>query len=370
MRARTLRCFWMGVALTSMIEGATVHAALDAGGATSAPATSSVSIDDLEASGESDEEALRDEAERGPVRVRLEVRPASPVIGDVLEVVLEATAEPEVELLMPQFGEALGRFEIIDFAPSERLDAGGRTVARQVYRLQPRRSGTQSIPALRVEFVDRRPGRELAPDGEDAWELLTERLSIDVAPILTEDAPLVLSGPHPDLGPRRSDWAPGWIFLIVLLAAVVIASPFAWRAYREALARRRQRDAYALARSALDTLLATGLPDEAAMDAFYVALSTIVRIYLEDRFGLRSPELTTQEFLAVMGRSPDLARSHQQMLRGFLEQADLVKFARHRPENDAVAAAIASVERFLEDTRHQVAASRIDLADRGEGAHA
>ena len=55
-----------------------------------------------------------------------------------------------------------------------------------------------------------------------------------------------------------------------------------------------------------------------------------------------------------MGRSPDLARSHQQLLRGFLTQADLVKFAGLRPDAEAVGASIASAERFLEETRSQV----------------
>jgi hypothetical protein len=87
------------------------------------------------------------------------------------------------------------------------------------------------------------------------------------------------------------------------------------------------------------------------MDGFYVKLSLIVRSYLEDRFALRSPELTTQEFLTEMGRSPDLARSHQKLLQKFLEQADLVKFAGHRPSADVVSESIAAAEQFLGETR-------------------
>ena len=106
------------------------------------------------------------------------------------------------------------------------------------------------------------------------------------------------------------------------------------------------------------------------MDAFYVALSLIVRTYLEDRFGLRSPELTTQEFLTEMGRSPDLARSHQQLLRDFLTQADLVKFAGLRPDEGAVGESIAAAERFLEETRDQVLGSRLGDAAVAGGADA
>jgi len=315
----------------------------------------------------SDGGELRGETERGPVRVVLVVRPAEPVIGDVIELELEVRAEADVEVLMPEFGEALGRFEIVDFVPSERLDDEGRAIARQKYRLQPSRSGKRSIPPLRVEFVDRRAGYPPAPEGEDAYEILTERIALEVAPMLAADAPLVLQPAHPDLGPRREAWAPWWAWALGALLLVAASGPFAWRAFVAAGVRRRQRSAYEVARSELDGLLAGGLPSAGTMDAFYVKLSLLVRTYLEDRFGLRSPELTTQEFLTEMGRSPDLARSHQKLLRDFLERADLVKFAGYRPEAAAVSESIAGAQRFLEETRDQVRSESLGAEEGGHG---
>lgn len=296
-------------------------------------------------------EAIERHYELGPVAVELSVRPAKPVIGDIVELRLEARAEPGVELLMPEFGEALGRFEIVDFAPSESQGQGGGSEARQTYRLQPSRSGAQSIPALRVEFVDRRDGHPPAPEGEDAYEILTERVALEVKPVLAADAPLELRPPHPDLGPRRIGGLPLWGWLLGAGAVLALASPLLWRAWTAYQAHQRQRSAYEIARSELDALLARGRPQAETVDAFYVQLSLIVRSYLENRFALRSPELTTEEFLNEMGRSPDLARSHQQLLRDFLVQADLVKFAGYRPEAEIVSQSIAAAERFLEDTR-------------------
>ena len=308
-------------------------------------------------------------AERGPVIVRVEVSPPEPVLGDVIELALTVVSEPEVEVLMPEFGEALGRFEIVDFAPSQRLDDLGRSVSRQVYRLQPARSGALSIPPLRVEFVDRRAGYQPAPEGEDAYEVLTDRIPLEVAPILAADAPLELLPPHADLGPRRGPGLPIWAWALIGLALVGLAAPFVHRSLMAARARKRQRSAYEIARSELDTLLSTGLPDEQGLDDFYVSLSLIVRRYLEDRFGLRSPELTTQEFLSEMGRSPDLARAHQRLLREFLEQADLVKFAGLRPDPDDVAESIAKAERFVDETRDPLFVGDTGGASR-EGPHA
>lgn len=321
-----------------------------------APASMARSADEpddvAESAGSADSpESIERHYELGPVAVELSVRPAKPVIGDIVELRLEARAEPGVELLMPEFGEALGRFEIVDFAPSESQTEDGGSEARQTYRLQPSHSGAQSIPALRVEFVDRRDGQQPAPEGEDAYEILTERVALEVAPVLASDAPLELRPPHPDLGRRRMGGLPLWAWLLGAAGALALASPFLWRAWIAYQARQRQRSAYEIARGELDALLAKGRPHAETMDAFYVQLSHIVRRYLENRFALRSPELTTEEFLNEMGRSPDLARSHQQLLRDFLVQADLVKFAGYRPEAEVVSQSIAAAERFLEDTR-------------------
>ena len=77
----------------------------------------------------------------------------------------------------------------------------------------------------------------------------------------------------------------------------------------------------------------------------------IVRRYLEDHLGLRSPELTTEEFLDELSRSPDLVRSHRQRLEGFLKIADLVKFAHMVPNAADVEDSIEAAQQFIEETR-------------------
>jgi hypothetical protein len=76
-----------------------------------------------------------------------------------------------------------------------------------------------------------------------------------------------------------------------------------------------------------------------------------VRRYLEDRFELRAPELTTEEFLDSVQHAPDLSRDHQALLREFLRQADLVKFAGLKPADEDVERSVAAARRFLEETR-------------------
>ena len=294
--------------------------------------------------------ALERTNSRGPVEVTVRLSPAEPVIGDILVLELEVRAEEGVELLMPEFGDALERFLIVDFAPREEIDIEGRTRALQRYRLQAPMSGKQSIPPLLVEFVDRRPGQKAAPEDADAYEIETERIQFEVASVLPEDT---LAELRPLLGRlvlpgAGSVWT--WVAIAALAAAIAIALPFALRTWLAWRARAREHSAYDIASAALSALAERRRPGAEEMDTFYVELSRIIRLYLEDRFGLRSPELTTEEFLAVASGSPDLTQPLRTLLQDFLGRADLVKFAGLRPEGEEVEDSLRAARRFLDET--------------------
>jgi hypothetical protein len=231
------------------------------------------------------------------------------------------------------------------------VDENGRTVAVQKYGLQPATSGKQAIPPILIEYVDRRPGQRQAPEGGDAYELLTERMDFEVQSVLPADAEADLKPPRGPLPRRprleRRVWP--WVCAAILLVA--LAAVVALRHFRAMRLQARRQSAYEIARSRLDRLLARPSPTAEQIDAFYVELSGIVRQYLEDRFELRAPELTTEEFLASVGESPDLSGEHQALLRRFLRQADLVKFAQVRPQAEDVARSIEAAGRFLEETK-------------------
>lgn len=70
--------------------------------------------------------------------------------------------------------------------------------------------------------------------------------------------------------------------------------------------------------------------------AFCIAVSDAVRVYVEERFRLRAPERTTEEFLRDLQVTPHLSGEQKQTLASFLEQCDLVKFARFEPAEAAL----------------------------------
>jgi len=82
-----------------------------------------------------------------------------------------------------------------------------------------------------------------------------------------------------------------------------------------------------------------------------VALSAIVRHYLEQRYEIRAPELTSEEFLQVATARPELSADHRGLLCSFLERCDRVKFAGYRPDADESLATLKAARGFVEDTR-------------------
>ncbi len=296
-------------------------------------------------------QSLESTRQSGPVSVRVSLTPAAAVIGDTLTLEIRVEAEKDVEVLMPDFGDALDRFTIRDYAPRESIDSHGNLTSIQTYRLDPPSSGKQVIPPILIEYVDRRDGQREAPEGFDAYEVLTDRIAFEVGSVLPDDAKSELMPPMEALQLHEPESETDWVLPIAVLAAAVLSSPFLYRAFVAARRRRRRKSAYEVAKSRLAKLLDSPRQSSEQVDQFYVGLSYVIRQYIEDRFEMRAPELTTEEFLSSIGNSPDFSPDHQGLLREFLRRADLVKFARVEPSSGETDNAIASVTRFLEETR-------------------
>ena len=147
---------------------------------------------------------------------------------------------------------------------------------------------------------------------------------------------------------------PRWVWALMLVAALAVAAalilgrflgrprtilqvpsgPLPHERALRAMARLREKDYI----------------EKENVEPFYVELSAIIRTYLEDRFNLRAPEQTTEEFIREAANSRLLSAPHQQLTRDFLEQSDLVKFARHRPGRKEMMDGLAAGETLVKET--------------------
>ena len=291
------------------------------------------------------DEPLRAEAREGPVTATVSLTPAAPRLGDALVLALVVEAAAGVTVEMPAFGDALGRFAIVDFTPRQEETEDG-VVLSQRYTLQASASGRHRIPRLRVEFVDERDGREPKPR-----ELLTEELGFQIASVLPEGE--VAAELHPARAALQELEGPWlhrhwpWIVGSVVVLAAVAGGVVVWLRRAE---RRAQLTAFDRAVARLERLRRAGMPEQSGLDAWYVELSDIVRRYIEERFALRAPEQTTEEFLLEAGRSA-LSGPHRELLSAFLVTCDRVKFARYNPGDSESKQALDEARRFLDETR-------------------
>jgi hypothetical protein len=144
-----------------------------------------------------------------------------------------------------------------------------------------------------------------------------------------------------------SSWAWLWWALGVLAAAALLVCAWRWWQKRRAeVPAVPVIPAHVRAKQKLQEALALiGQPRE-----FCILVSDTIRYYLEERFTFHAPERTTEEFLHELQATELLTRDQRESLGEFLQQCDLVKFARYEPREPELYALHASALRLVEET--------------------
>ncbi|MCR5413188.1 MAG: hypothetical protein K6F50_00480 [Kiritimatiellae bacterium] len=135
-----------------------------------------------------------------------------------------------------------------------------------------------------------------------------------------------------------------------LLAAVPVVAAL-WFAVRYLMRRVKEHLMSPIERAwvELDRLIAKGLPGRGKYKDFYVELTMVVRRYVQRKYGIKAPHLTTEEFLRELGGGRISAVNGRERLREFLESADLVKFAGVEATPEMADGATSSARAYLKD---------------------
>ncbi len=356
--------------------------------------------------------AADDLPERGgstaPAELSASVDRTAGTIGDVFtwEVVVER--DPGVEVNLAEPATDIEGLRLVDLGrgPVDTL-ASGRIVERRWYRLRAEQVGSWTLPALTGTWVGialdspddgvgnaaRGPSSEGGAGDAEGGGFATAEIALEVESVLPDDASEVSD--IRDIKPlRRVEDDPRWLLwtgLAALAAALLAGAWWWWR-------RRRPRGGDApeapapppweLALSELDRLRGADISDLRALRRYHFRLSSVVRAYVEGRFGLNATDLTTEEILARLpplgasrtpgsasdGTSREASRRHQGLaaagdpdslsdglceldpartlqLKRFLLATDQVKFASHLPEREEVERTFERAVAFVEATR-------------------
>jgi len=279
---------------------------------------------------------------KGPIRVTLTADPAQVRLDRDLLLTIGVTAPHEFDVSLPDLSDRLTGFVlngVFDDEPS--ADAGTATFRRHA-RLTPILSTEYRIAPMAVVYTS---GDGLQAEAD--W-IATPPVVFDLIP--------------PVQGPAADDICaevkPVWVRPPFRVAALYAAVGFlllglvfmGWKLARRIRRRIEERRLSPRERALkeLAQLLARDLVGHRKIKEFYLELTMIVRRYIERAHRIRAPEQTTEEFLAAASRDRRFAPAVLGRLKSFLEAADLVKFAAHRPPDDVVRRASDTARDYIE----------------------
>jgi hypothetical protein len=284
-----------------------------------------------------------DSAGAAPVTVRTGIEKETIYIGDKVTYYIEVETGKDVEISLPGFGENLSEFSIKDFGSKEGGYFGKKKL-KQWYILDTYETGTFTIPAIVVKYRSR---------GEDEWkEILSDSVKIEVLSSLDETA---LEGDIKDIKGPVSYWDKKYIIIllsiVIVIALILFIIIFLQKRRKTKEVRIPAVPAHELAYKALQSLMAKDYLSIGKVQEYYVELSNIMRHYIENRFQLKAPEMTTEEFLLTLRESVVLNPEQKSLVRDFLSHCDMVKFAKYLPAKNEIDASYESAKNLVDQTK-------------------
>lgn len=145
-------------------------------------------------------------------------------------------------------------------------------------------------------------------------------------------------------------------FLFVLLAVLAVAAFFLVKVIKN---RKRKEIAtpaaslkpWEIAYNKLNQLKQENLPVSGKIKEYYSRLGDIVRQYIEARFTIRAPEMTTPEFLSSVKSLDIFTGKQKNSLKEFLQICDMVKFAKYLSSVEETQQSYLLAQRFIDETK-------------------
>ncbi len=262
------------------------------------------------------------------------------LVGDPIQYLVTVTHPQGVTVEWPSLAGTVDDFTVEASGVEAPHTNGGIATEARWYRLACYSAGTHTIPEMVVKYQTN--------DGA-TQEARTQAVTITVKSLLESNWERQDIRDIKPLVPVRSTW---WWLLGALAVIGGIVGLWWWRGQRRLVEAPPSppRPPHEIAFEALSRLRQEDLPSHNHYEEYYVRLSGIARAYIEGRFGLRAPEMTTEEFLQVTSNAQALSASHRRLLQEFLERCDLVKFARYEPSRHEADEAFEAAHRFIQDT--------------------
>ena len=264
----------------------------------------------------------------GQVDIRSDIDTTLVTVGDRITLSVRVTHPPGASVAWPD-SLNLTPFEVLGAQVLPMQSEGDGRVSSATFLLTAFELGEVEIPPFDVELISSDGRRET---------LRTDGFGVEVVSVGQDETGDIREIRGPLMIPVSVLRVAGW--LAALLMAVVVG---AWGYRRWAHARGGEepvekgppaRPPHEIALEALDRLEHSEMLMRGQVKEYHIEASDILRRYIEARFRVTALELTTWEILDGLTRA-GTAQGFRDDLRRFLDQCDLVKFAKVRPSSDA-----------------------------------
>lgn len=246
--------------------------------------------------------------------------------------------------ILPDLRDRVVGFSLAeDFAEEPRREKDGSTVQVANWRFVP--EACAEVYKLKPFVVTASPKIYKAQSDEGKYSFIGGPVTFEKPAVRESVTGGMETDPQKDLPPLS--WTlVGWVALTLLAVLIVLVGFIVGIKYIARRVKEHRMSPIERAWVELDRLLKKGLPGRGRYKDFYVELTMVVRRYVQRKYGITAPHLTTEEFLKNE-QLAELSKNRISELKAFLESADMVKFAGVEATPDMADAATDSARGYL-----------------------
>ena len=286
------------------------------------------------------------------------------LIGDQVNFSIMIDQPADIKVTLPFFRDSL--IKNIEILSGPALDSseisGNKIRITEKYLVTSFDSGFYRIDPVFAEIADSKGLKRYYSD----YSYL-EVARVKIAPADTSAKIFDISAPY--RAPLTLGEILPWVLLALLVSAII------WlivkliiklrRAKKEDIVPAITEPAHIIAFRELEKLQNEKLWQNGETKKYYIRLTEIIRQYLENRFGVNSLELTTSETLETLVKTGFKKDDSYNKLRSVLTGADLVKFAKYKPDPAENEWAFANSYDFVSATKvEEVIEEKSDVKDK------
>ncbi|HPN29392.1 MAG TPA: hypothetical protein PKY81_00400 [bacterium] len=296
------------------------------------------------------EEVLTAVNYKGPVEVTVEASRSEITLADSLDFYIKVKCENGYTAQLPDYNEKLfGGFIVRDRITLPKTYPDTQTVViSEKYILDPFLSGKYAIAPMEIKFS--------SDSDTNVYTIETKSLEITVNSLVDTAGQIPQFRDSTYTVELKLDYKRIIRNIAIAALALILAGVGIWY-YRKRKGADKIKiikfSAHEIAYGRIKKLIEEKLIEQNLVKEFYFRLSMILREYLENRFGLRAPEQTTEEFLNDMVKNNVFNDVENKILKDFLEHSDLVKFAKHKPGENDIQKSFDFVKDFIEKTKEK-----------------